>query len=113
MAQLLRNLVLIAGCAVFAGMALNLLVEVANNGYMPVMLAGCPPGMRFDDMHVCASAGTRLVFLCDYIRVGNDIQSPGDLAVGYGILIGIPSTVLWALVLAAQKVWAFCKMKAL
>ena len=110
MPQLLRNIVLIAGCTVFAGMALNLLAEAANGGYMPVMFAGCPQGFPLGGAHVCGGPGTRLGFLCDYIRLGGDIKSPGDLAIDYGRALGIPSMALWALASVAQRFWAFCKM---
>jgi len=110
MGALLRNLVLIAGCTVFAGTLCNLIAHAANGGYMPVLVAGCPEGLRLSGTHVCGGPGTRLGFLCDYIWLGKNIYSPGDLAVDYGAALGVPSMVLWALVFAARKVWAFCKL---
>ncbi len=117
MGNLLRNCVLIAGCTAFTGIAFNLLVMLANGGLMPVSVPGLPEGMMLYGGHAIAGVGTRFFFLCDYIPVwrpgGVAMESPGDLLQDLGTWLGIPSMLGWWGTLVAQKVWAFCKTKAL
>ena len=68
-----------------AGAGANMEVEIANGGRMPVLVAGCWPDLKLDPRHVCLGPlHSNLFLLCDWIRIGNDIYSPGDFLLFLG-----------------------------
>lgn len=71
------------------GRCLNDLVCFANSQYMPVYDKGCPAGVIWDRLHVCAFPGVHLKFLADYIHIGNVVYSPGDMLIYFGGSIAI------------------------
>ncbi len=110
-------LVIVPGLAVsfmVLGAFMNLSVERANKGFMPVVGIECTryPDAVIDEVHVCAgSRMNHLLWLADRFQIATRIYSLGDIV---GMLIGVPmaygagALVLLSLpLLLIEKIWRY------
>lgn len=72
------------------GDAMNHVATFFNSGLMPVKAIECVQDKKFlddDTTHMCMVASSHVKYLCDFIRVGDMVYSPGDfgLAIGWAI----------------------------
>jgi hypothetical protein len=81
------------------GFFMNKMVEVHNNGQMPVLVpgGGCAKQIDPEDIiHTCMTATTHLKVLADWIYLGGTgIASPGDFLLWAGDYIWIPALFAW------------------
>ncbi len=92
---------LIGSASVLVGTLLNRFVMAQNGGKMPVFptlsyLTGYLKPYTFDqvnDYHVFGDASSRFKILCDYIDVGYNVMSPGDLFIHFFVFIIIYSAI--------------------
>ena len=77
---------------------MNQLALAANHGQMAVLWpGGCDSFPNSDDTdHVCMTSETRLKFLCDWIELHEEVESPGDLLILLGALLVRPLFWMWA-----------------
>lgn len=77
----------VAMLSMWTGFLGNLLCLSANGGYMPVV--SHDPNMQYG-AHVLATSSSHLMFLADWINLGNvAIMSIGDCFIFGGIFIGV------------------------
>jgi len=62
-----------------------------NSSVMPVKAIECikDSTAATDSTHACMTAATHIKFLCDYLRIGNAVYSPGDILIGLGEILAV------------------------
>jgi len=81
-----------AGILSYLGLALNLVVFILNNGFMPVRTKTIPPD--YQTTHKPIDDRTRAWFLGDSIRVARCYVSLGDLCMAAGVAVYFAGQVL-------------------
>lgn len=80
------------GFLLVLGSLLNVAVEKANYGFMPVEVNNCTEYLVLDADHVCSGPSIHLRFLDDRFYFDDSIYSAGDVGIGLGNL-GVMGTV--------------------
>jgi Family of unknown function (DUF5317) len=81
-----------AGVFLCLGLALNLVVLILNNGFMPVRMKTIP--RDYQTSHKAIDSRTRAWFLGDWIRVAQCYLSPGDLCLVAALALRLAEELL-------------------
>ena len=78
------------------GVFLNIATVLANHGFMPVFMPGCPENFILDSRHICAGPHSHFFPFIDIFYFHGWIWSLGDFIIMAGQILGLISVLLMA-----------------